>query len=133
MKITSDYVFFYKDWLSNYQRTNIHINWKGTEYTFSSTEQGFMFIKALTFSDNETAQQILATNKPNEARLLGRKVKNYNDKEWDKVKNEYIENLKNKVKYEIKEEPEVILEELKKSDIISSSAMELFGDIVEME
>ena len=55
------------------------------------------------------------------------------DKEWDKVKNEYIENLKNKVKYEIKEEPEVILEELKKSDIISSSAMELFGDIVEME
>lgn len=86
MKITNDYVFFYKDWLSNYQRTNIHINWKGTKYTFSSTEQGFMFIKALTFGDNETAQQILATNKPNDTRLLGRKVKNYNDKEWDKVR-----------------------------------------------
>ena len=56
------------------------------------------------------------------------------DSEWEKVKNEYIENLKNKVKYEVKEEPEVIFEELDKSDIISSSAVELFGsDIVEME
>ena len=35
---------------------------------------------------------------------------------------------------EVKEEPEVIFEELDKSDIISSSAVELFGsDIVEME
>ena len=55
------------------------------------------------------------------------------DSEWEKVKKEYIENLKNKVNYEIKEEPEFILEEIEKSDIISSSAMELFGDIVEVE
>ena len=56
------------------------------------------------------------------------------DSEWEKVKKEYIDNLKNSVKYEVKEEPEVILEELDKSDIISSSAMELFGaDIVEVE
>ena len=55
------------------------------------------------------------------------------DSEWEKVKKEYIENLKNKVSYEIKEEPEFILEEIEKSDIISSSAMELFGDIVEVE
>ena len=56
------------------------------------------------------------------------------DSEWEKVKKEYIDNLKNNVKYEVKEEPEVILEELDKSDIISSSAMELFGaDIVEVE
>ena len=55
------------------------------------------------------------------------------DSEWEKIKKEYIENLKNKVSYEIKEEPEFVLEEIEKSDIISSSAMELFGDIVEVE
>ena len=55
------------------------------------------------------------------------------DEEWEKVKKEYIDNLKNGVKYEVQKEPEVVLEELEKSDIISSSAMELFGDIVEVE
>ena len=55
------------------------------------------------------------------------------DKEWEKVKTEYINNLKNKIVYEIKEEPSIILEEIEKGDIISSSAMELFGDIVEID
>jgi hypothetical protein len=51
MKITDEYVFFYKDWLSNYQKTNFTVEWKGTTYTFSSTEKGFMYIKAITFGD----------------------------------------------------------------------------------
>ena len=55
------------------------------------------------------------------------------DEEWDRLVNEYKSNLKNNVKYEIKEEPEVVFEELSKDDIISSSAVELFGDIVEIE
>ena len=55
------------------------------------------------------------------------------DKEWDKVKNEYIKNLKDGVKYEVKDEPEPIFEEIENDDIISSSAMKLFGDIVEVE
>ncbi len=55
------------------------------------------------------------------------------DEEWEVLKNEYISNLKNKVSYEVLEEPEVILEESKNDDIISSSAMDLFGDIVEVE
>lgn len=55
------------------------------------------------------------------------------DEKWEKVKNDYIANLKNNIKYEIKQEPEVIFEELKKDGIITSSAVELFGDIVEVE
>ena len=55
------------------------------------------------------------------------------DKEWDKVKSEYIKKLKDGVKYEVKEEPEPIFEEIENNDIISSSAMKLFGDIVEVE
>lgn len=56
------------------------------------------------------------------------------DEEWERVKNEYIVNLKNNVKYEVVPEPEVVLEELPKDDIIvSNAAVELFGDIVEID
>ena len=55
------------------------------------------------------------------------------DEYWEKVKNEYILNKKNNVKYEVVEEPKPLFEELKNNDIITSSAVELFGDIVEVE
>lgn len=86
MKITDEYVFFYKDWLSNYQRTKFDVEWKGVKYTFTSTEQGFMYIKAITFGDNVAAQKILNTDDPNRCRKLGRQVKGYNDAEWAKIR-----------------------------------------------
>lgn len=55
------------------------------------------------------------------------------DSEWDKVKNEYIKNLKDGVKYEVKAEPEPVFEEIDSDDIISNSAVQLFGDIVVVE
>ena len=56
------------------------------------------------------------------------------DEEWDKVKNDYITNLKNNIKYGVLPEPELIFEELANNDIIvSSAAVELFGDIVEID
>lgn len=55
------------------------------------------------------------------------------DEYWEKVKNEYILNIKNNIKYEVVEEPKPLFEELKNNDIITSSAVELFGDIVEVE
>ena len=86
MKITDEYVFFYKDWLSNYQKTKFDVEWNGVKYTFTSTEQGFMYIKAITFGDNVTAQKILNTDDPNRCRKLGRQVKGYNDAEWAKIR-----------------------------------------------
>jgi hypothetical protein len=55
------------------------------------------------------------------------------DKNWDIVKNEYINNLKNNVKYQIMDEPDFIFEDSSNDDIITSSAFHLFGDIVEVE
>ena len=56
------------------------------------------------------------------------------DKKWDELKKQYIENLKNNVKYEVQEEPELLLEEIENNDIMTSSAISLFGeDIVEIE
>ena len=86
MKITDEYVFFYKDWLSNYQKTNFTVEWKGTTYTFSSTEKGFMYIKAITFGDSVTASKIMKIDDPNQCRKLGRQVKGYKDSEWEKIR-----------------------------------------------
>ena len=56
-----------------------------------------------------------------------------NDK-WEELKKEYINHLNNNIKYEIVDEPELLFEESDKNDIISSSAIDLFGeDIVEIE
>jgi len=94
MKITDEYVFFYKDWLSNYQRTSFVANIDDIlgktdglmKELFTSTEQGFMFIKALYFNDLKTASKIIKTNNPAECRKLGRQVKGYNDEAWDKIR-----------------------------------------------
>ena len=86
MRITDEYVFFYKDWLSNYQKTNFTVEWKGTTYTFSSTEKGFMYIKAITFGDSVTASKIMKTDDPNQCRKLGRQVKGYKDNIWENIR-----------------------------------------------
>ena len=62
-----------------------------------------------------------------------KKIAIVSDSEWDSLKKEYINNIKNKVVYSVQEEPEEILEDNKKDDIISNSAIDLFGDIVEIE
>ena len=52
---------------------------------------------------------------------------------WKKIKDQYIINFKNNYEYTIIDEPSPIYEEIKNDDIISSSAADLFGDIVEFE
>ena len=54
------------------------------------------------------------------------------DEEWENEKNNYIVCLKDGNSYNFIEEPEEIYEEEVKNDIIKSSAVELFGDIVEI-
>ena len=86
----------------------------------SAVEKSMKEIKLLS----EVYQKITKTDK---------KIAIVSDSEWDSLKKEYINNIKNKVVYSVQEEPEEILEENKKDDIISNSAIDLFGDIVEIE
>ena len=52
---------------------------------------------------------------------------------WKNYADQYVNNMKNGIKYEVLEEPLPIFEETKKDDIISSSAINLFGEeIVEV-
>lgn len=82
MKVTDKYVFFWGEWLSNFYPCSIQYDLK----EFKSSEQLFMYLKALFFKDLETAELILKTNTPKEAKKLGRQVKNFDSKSWDEVK-----------------------------------------------
>lgn len=88
MKITDKYVFFYKDWIGNYQNTDFMYPSKETPiFNFTSTEQGFMYFKALYFEDYEKADEIYNTfNNPGLCRKLGRQVSGYDEESWSKIR-----------------------------------------------
>lgn len=91
MKITDKYVFFWKEHpFCNFTRCEIRTDDYGLDdkTVFTSSEQLFMWYKAMFFDDEETAEKILKTNDPETARRLGRTVKNYDDKKWDMERTE---------------------------------------------
>lgn len=61
----------------------VEFDYKG--YKVTSSEQAFMLEKALLF-DNSMVEAILATTDPRAIKRLGRKVKNFDEKKWNKVK-----------------------------------------------
>ena len=52
---------------------------------WSSSEQCFMAKKAVFFGDRETFLEIIQATTPIEAKKLGRKVKNFDEKAWSEV------------------------------------------------
>lgn len=82
MKITDNLVLFFgnNDICSNFYLCDITYD----GHIFHSSEQLFMYMKAVFFKDIETAKDILNSKTPREAKALGRKVRNYDDKLWDK-------------------------------------------------
>lgn len=95
MKITDKYVFFYKDWLSNYQETDFdYPTHELPIFNFTSTEQGFMYFKALYFGDYTKADEIYNTlHNPGLCRKLGREVEGYNDSVWSSIRYNLFEDL----------------------------------------
>ena len=61
-----------------------------------------------------------------------KKIAIITDEQWEIEKNNYIKSIKEGNSYKVLDEPVEIYEESKKSDIITNSAIELFGDIVEI-
>ena len=61
----------------------VEFNYKG--YKVTSSEQAFMLEKALMF-DESMVKAILATTDPRTIKKLGRKVRNFNEKKWNKVR-----------------------------------------------
>lgn len=60
----------------------------GLEYT--TAEHWMMAQKAILFGDNEIVEEILSARTPAEAKKLGRKVKGFNEQQWNECKYELV-------------------------------------------
>lgn len=84
MRVVGDYFLFWKEKpYTNFTKCKI-VGPDGTE--FASSEHMFMWAKARFFGDFETAEKIVTAKTCEEARQLGRQVRNYIDWKWDPVR-----------------------------------------------
>ena len=90
VNITDDYVAFWGSVFSNFYPCDIHVteDWWGKpiDIHFSCSEQYFMWLKATNFKDDEIAEKIVKAKTPQEAKKLGRQVKNFDDAEWCEIR-----------------------------------------------
>lgn len=78
---TDTHLYFLRGVLSNFEKC--YIKYKG--HLFATTEQAFMWEKAVFFNDQESANKIIKEENPAKAKKLGREVKNFDDSKWSKV------------------------------------------------
>lgn len=97
MKLTDKYVFFWKEHpMCNFTKCRIkfadpyYVPAEESPMEFTSSEQLFMWFKAVFFEDFDIADQIYKSSSPEEARKLGRMVKNYDDADWEEVRVDYM-------------------------------------------
>ncbi|MDR2026062.1 MAG: NADAR family protein [Prevotellaceae bacterium] len=91
-----EYVFFW-----NTDKINLSVGcfsqwqkayFKADGYEYCCAEQYMMGQKALIFNDSESFEKILSANHPKTIKELGRKVKNFDGNEWDKIKYKIVLN-----------------------------------------
>jgi ribA/ribD-fused uncharacterized protein len=81
MRETNTHIYFWGSYLSNWIPADLSIKFSG--HTFTNSEQLFMYLKAVSFHDEETADRIVKEGTyPKAAKELGRQVKNYDEKQW---------------------------------------------------
>lgn len=86
LKITDKHVFFWGGWPSNWATTKFSDKINGIQHEFATSEQYFMYMKAIIFNDEESAKKILDEINPKEAKKLGRKIKNFDDNIWKRLR-----------------------------------------------
>ena len=60
-------------------------------HTFLFAEQYMMYAKAVTFADAATAALILRETRPRKCKQLGRQVRGFEDRVWDRYKEKVVE------------------------------------------
>ena len=87
-----DFLFFYGHTNDKKEVTKSSLSqwyikdFRDNDLVFNCMEKYMMYNKALLFDDKDIANEILNTNQPKAIKELGRKVKNFNDELWDKMK-----------------------------------------------
>lgn len=80
--LTDKYVLFHGSFLSNWYPCEI-VTKNGM--SFKSSEQLYMYLKAVFFGDFETADKIYKSETPRESKELGRQVQNFDQTKWNEV------------------------------------------------
>lgn len=80
MKKTDKYYFFWNGPFSQWYKSEFTVE----GITFVTAEQYMMYNKAKLFEDDEIAELILKTDNPSEQKMLGRSVKNFDKKIWER-------------------------------------------------
>ncbi|MEI9553641.1 NADAR family protein [Enterobacter hormaechei] len=98
MRVTDKHVFFYswKDMFSNHYRNDRAFALPRHEQEgvkFYTGEHMMMYEKAMLFADHDIARQITEVFHPQEAKMLGRKVKGFNNALWEKSREQIVENV----------------------------------------
>ena len=98
MRVTDKHVFFYsyKDMFSNHFKSPVKFCLPKHERLgarFSTGEQMMMYEKAKLFDDEWTAKAILAVHRPQEAKMLGRGVKGFDQKVWESSRSDIVESV----------------------------------------
>lgn len=87
-----DFLFFYGHTNDKKEVTKSSLSqwyikdFRDNDLVFNCMEKYMMYNKALLFDDKDIANEILNNNQPKAIKELGRKVKNFNDEIWDKMK-----------------------------------------------
>lgn len=83
VRITDEFYFF---WDRTCAFSNWHkINVKWRNHSFANSEAAMMWSKAAFFGDKVNAEKAIKETDPRKAKDIGRDVKPFNKKEWDRV------------------------------------------------
>jgi ribA/ribD-fused uncharacterized protein len=88
MRVTDKHVLFWGEEFSNFHPAPIHYEENSIKYFFPTSEHMFMWQKARHFKDEISANAILNVEHPRDAKKIGRKVSNFDNNEWAKVRYE---------------------------------------------
>ncbi len=89
---TNSYVYFWKPsevpygWLSNWSAHAILED----GVRFPTMEHYFMYHKALTMGDADSASRILRAKHPKDAKAMGREVRNWDERKWVQKREEIM-------------------------------------------
>ena len=114
-------IYFWKTYekygcFSQWYRSNFTVE----NNTFNCCEQYMMYQKALLFNDNRTAQLILEEKNPKIQKSLGRRVKNFDEKVWNKHRSMIVLNA-NMFKFSSNNKLKEILLSTKNEEIFEAS------------
>lgn len=84
--IKDNYILFYNGHFSNWYPAAFVLN----GYKYNCVEQYMMYMKAITFYDQDSAAKIMKSINPGEQKRLGKNVANFTDIKWDSVKEQIV-------------------------------------------